>query len=79
MEDKIDLLMGYALVNPLAALAGSFLGWKAKEKAKAVSLCPCSVGTDVLLFTYYISQPHQVSWHSAALNNREKAKPYIAA
>ena len=37
MEDKIDLLMGYLFVNPLAALAGSLLGWKAKEKAKAVS------------------------------------------
>ena len=37
VEDKIDLLMGYLFVNPLAALAGSLLGWKAKEKAKAVS------------------------------------------
>lgn len=39
VEDKIDLLMGYCIVNPLASLAGKFLGYKAKEKAKAVQPC----------------------------------------
>lgn len=40
VEDKIDLLMGYLVVNPLAALIGSVFGWQAKEKAKKVSSFP---------------------------------------
>lgn len=40
VEDKIDLLMGYLVVNPLAALIGSVFGWQAKEKAKKVSSSP---------------------------------------
>lgn len=37
IEDKIDLLMGYLVVNPIAALAGKFLGYQAQEKAKKYS------------------------------------------
>lgn len=37
VEDKIDLLMGYLVVNPLAALMGTLFGWKAKEKTKKYS------------------------------------------
>ena len=37
IEDKIDLLMGYLVVNPLAALVGKVLGYKAKEKTKMYS------------------------------------------
>lgn len=43
IQDKIDLLLGYLLVNPLAAFIGSVMGWEAKEKTKKVStllLCP---------------------------------------
>ncbi len=37
IEDKIDLLMGYLVVNPLAALVGKVMGYKAKEKTKMYS------------------------------------------
>lgn len=37
IEDKIDLLMGYLVVNPLAALVGKVMGHKAKENAKKYS------------------------------------------
>ena len=37
IEDKIDLLMGYLVVNPLASLVGKVLGYKAKEKTKKYS------------------------------------------
>jgi hypothetical protein len=40
VEDKIDLLMGYLVVNPLAALIGTVFGWKAKEKTKKVGPIP---------------------------------------
>ena len=40
VEDKIDLLMGYLVVNPLAALMGTLFGWKAKEKTKKVEPLP---------------------------------------
>ena len=37
IEDKIDLLMGYLVVNPLASLVGKVLGYKAKQKTKKYS------------------------------------------
>ena len=40
VEDKIDLLMGYLVVNPLAGLMGTLFGWKAKEKTKKVGPLP---------------------------------------
>ena len=43
VEDKIDLLMGYLVVNPVAALIGSVFGWQAKEKAKKVSSFPADM------------------------------------
>lgn len=37
IEDKIDLLMGYLVVNPLASLVGKVFGYKAKQKTKKYS------------------------------------------
>ena len=33
--------MGYLVVNPIAALAGKFLGYQAQEKAKKVRSLSC--------------------------------------
>lgn len=37
IEDKIDLLMGYLVINPLASLVGKVFGYKAKQKTKKYS------------------------------------------
>lgn len=62
IEDKIDLLMGYLFVNPLAAFAGSVLGWKAKEKAKAVSWCQ----KIVMHHAIYLLDEHCIRQHCTA-------------
>lgn len=72
IEDKIDLLMGYLFVNPVAALAGSLFGWKAKEKAKAVRACTLSsvANHHALVHSDLVRRPWWLCHPKAAVNEQ---------